>query len=221
MCLQPFSLQGECVWGYQVGAGANRCYWIYERRFLSLFRLEIPALMSLWGMSSRHCACGSYLDVSTSKKQSLHSLPPLLPQGWLVSAVRWISSVPCGFFGIWTTADGWWGFWGRLCDSLLSWRGVIPARWSQDHHFRSGLRSFPFKTRFSTHDVSLRSWSFLDRDKRLQEPSRVSTVSGVHSNQDKYLQKMFRLICALNLIFGATLQGRPEKQVPLWFMVLA
>lgn len=106
-------------------------------------------------------------------------------------------------------------------DSLLSWCGVIPAKWSQDHHFRSGLRSFPFKTRFSTHDVSLRSWSFLDRDKRLQEPSRVSTVSGVHSNQDKYLQKMFRLICALNLIFGATLQGRPEKQVPLWFMVLA
>lgn len=52
-----FRFKGSvCVWGYQVGAGANRCYWIYERRILSLFSLEIPALMSLWGMSSRPVA---------------------------------------------------------------------------------------------------------------------------------------------------------------------
>lgn len=36
----------------------------------------MSTLMSPWGMSSRHGACGSYLDVLTSPNQSLHSFAP-------------------------------------------------------------------------------------------------------------------------------------------------
>lgn len=75
--------------------------------------------------------------------------PPLLPQGWLVSAARWISSSLCE--GQWPTshwAHGWRGFhacfWDCHSRQVVSGLSLGGA---------SGLRSFPFKACFSTDAV--------------------------------------------------------------------